>query len=136
MDIESALLSEDVGCIEAVIQSALSGSDVGVDQPDLRVTGLEPLLAAIALKTVVGVASGFMGRLLYDMWKSAKGRKDLDRVAKMLTDRLNTSLGQPVPEAQIRADILGMLTLEGLTADQAKRVCDEAFARMSLRLAQ
>lgn len=127
---ELSWLSEDVEHTARSIHVALGGEVPAGKGAELRLTGLEPLVIAVALKAVVGVASGFAGRLLYDKWKAARTRKEIDEIAGGLSLKIAADLVPSVDEHIVREDVIDALTLEGLTPSQAKTVCDEVFERV------
>ncbi|OXM60474.1 hypothetical protein [Amycolatopsis vastitatis] len=101
----------------------------------LKLTGLEPVILAIAYKAVVGVVSGFTGRLMYDKWKSARSRKNLDEIAARLSRTVIGALqSDTMDDDVIKTDVINALTLEGLSLEQAHIVCDRTFTRVKDQL--
>lgn len=104
------------------------------DRPDhahesIYALGLDPTVVEVALKVVLGIAASFVGRLLYDRWKTARTRQHLDSLADEITGRLEAELPprvERVDDDTLRADVLRVLTLEGLSEAQAKAVFDRA----------
>lgn len=93
--------------------------------------GVDPTVVTVALKVVLGIAASFLGRLLYDRWKAARTRKHLDSLADEITGRLEAKLPpkvEPVDAGTLRADVLALLTQEGLSETQAQAVFDQAIA--------
>jgi hypothetical protein len=132
---ETSWLTEETNQTARDIEGLLGHADGDEGRKALQVTGLEPIVLVIAAKAVIGVFSGFAGRLLYDKWKQARTRKQLDEVAAQLSRRVVTELSAGlVDENVIRNDVTNTLTLEGLTKEQAEKVCDLTFERVHARI--
>ena len=100
----------------------------------LGLTGLEPLIIALAVKAVTGIASGLAGRASYDMWKKARTRKEMDELRASLRIQLDAAGSDPVDEATIRHDLVETLVAQGLTPRQARKVVDGTLQRVITRL--
>jgi hypothetical protein len=123
-------LTADTKLAAQEIQAAL-GLETSNDQDEkLRITGLEPLILGIALKAVIGAATSLSSKILYDKWKSAHSRDDLDKIIKELSRGTKGGARQPADAKAAREDVISSLTLEGLTRGQAEKVCDAIFKRM------
>src|SRR5690348_15329418 len=106
LDAEGMLLADDIRQ-EVALDSAAN--------KDLELTGLEPIIAMLALKAVIGIASGFAGRAFYDSWKKARTRKQLDALRTRLRFDIDVPGVDPVNEATIRHDLVDSLVDQGLT---------------------
>jgi hypothetical protein len=133
-------LQDDVETVTGLLVGELAPSRTDFERPEnskesLYVTGIDPTIAAMALKVVLGIAASFLGRLFYDRWKAARTRGHLDSLAKEISGRLEGELpkGEAVDSDKLRADVLGLLTLEGLSEEQARAVFDQALAVISER---
>lgn len=127
-------LEADVEAVSRIIVDELVDSD-GSDnvKESVYVAGVDPVVATIALKVVLGIAASFLGRLFYDAWKAARTRKHLQSLAEEISGRLKAELPkvEPVDSDRLRADVLAVLTLEGLSEAQAHVVFDKAIAVVS-----
>ncbi len=128
-------VQDDVDQTAILVRATLGYSDRSEDG-ELRITGLEPLIVALALKAVVGVVSGFAGRAFFDKWRGAKTRKDLDQLVDSLAHPPAAGSESAVDEATIRDGLVDALTLEGLTDEQARAVCDGVVERVRSRMPQ
>jgi hypothetical protein len=131
-------LDADVKAVSVMIVDELAPDRADPEDSDntkesLYSTGIDPVVAAIALKVVLGIAASFLGRLFYDTWKSARTRKHLESLADEVAGRLKGELPkvEPVDSDKVRADVLAVLTLEGLSEAQANAVFDKAIAVVS-----
>jgi hypothetical protein len=131
-------LDADVKAVSVMIVDELTPDRADPEGSDntkesLYSTGIDPVVAAIALKVVLGIAASFLGRLFYDTWKSARTRKHLESLADEVAGRLKGELPkvEPVDSDKVRADVLAVLTLEGLSEAQANAVFDKAIAVVS-----
>jgi hypothetical protein len=131
-------LDADVKAVSIMIVDELTPDRADPEASDntkesLYSTGIDPVVAAIALKVVLGIAASFLGRLFYDTWKSARTRKHLESLADEVAGRLKGELPkvEPVDSDKVRADVLAVLTLEGLSEAQANAVFDKAIAVVS-----
>jgi hypothetical protein len=131
-------LDADVKAVSVMIVDELTPDRADPEGSDntkesLYSTGIDPVVAAIALKVVLGIAASFLGRLFYDRWKSARTRKHLESLADEVAGRLKGELPkvEPIDSDKVRADVLAVLTLEGLTEAQANAVFDKAIAVVS-----
>jgi hypothetical protein len=131
-------LDADVKAVSVMIVDELTPDRADPEGSDntkesLYSTGIDPVVAAIALKVVLGIAASFLGRLFYDTWKSARTRKHLESLADEVAGRLKGELPkvEPVDSDKVRADVLAVLTLEGLSETQANAVFDKAIAVVS-----
>ena len=127
-------LEADVQAVSGIIVDELADAD-GPDnvKESLYLTGVDPVVATMALKVVLGIAASFLGRLFYDTWKAARTRKHLESLAEQISGRLKGELPkvEPVDSNKLRADVLGVLTLEGLSEAQANAVFDKAIVAIS-----
>lgn len=127
-------LEADVQAVSGIIVDELADPD-GPDnvKESLYLTGVDPVVATMALKVVLGIAASFLGRLFYDTWKAARTRKHLESLAEQISGRLKGELPkvEPVDSNKLRADVLGVLTLEGLSEAQANAVFDKAIVAIS-----
>jgi hypothetical protein len=99
----------------------------------LRLTGLEPIFAMLALKAVVGVASAFAGRAAFDKWKQLRTRKKLRELGLSL-DLGAAGDAAAVDEATLRYELVSELTDQGVTVKQAERIVDRAMERVRARI--
>jgi hypothetical protein len=134
--VEDSWLSEEVLGASRNIYIAMGHDPDDEEERDaLQLTGLEPIVAAIALKVVTGVVSGFLGRLVYDRWKAARNKKQLEELASQLSRAIGDGITeQAVDERVMRDDIVNALTLEGLTEEQAAEVCKKVLVRVRVHL--
>jgi hypothetical protein len=130
----------DVEAVSGIIVGELAPDRADSDFSDNRneslySTGIDPVVAGMALKVVLGIAASFLGRLFYDAWKTARTRKHLESLADEISGRLRGEVPkvEPVDRDSVRADVLGVLTLEGLSEAQANAVFDKAIAVVSDR---
>jgi hypothetical protein len=128
-------LEADVNAVSGIIVSELAPDRADSEGSDnvkesLYLSGIDPVIAAMALKVVLGIAASFLGRLLYDTWKAARTRSHLESLADEIAGRLKGELPkvEPVDSDKLRADILGVLSLEGLSEAQANAIFDKAIA--------
>jgi hypothetical protein len=103
------------------------------EDSSLRLTGLEPILAMLALKAVVGVASGFAGRAAFDKWKQLRTRKKLRELGLTL-DLGSTGDAPAIDEPTLRYELMTELTDQGVTVKQAERIVDRAMDRVRARV--
>ena len=128
----------DVKAVSGMIVDELAPDRTDPEDSDnvnesLFSTGIDPVVAAMALKVVLGIAASFLGRLFYDTWKSARTRKHLESLADDIAGRLHGGPPkvEPVDVDKVRADVLDVLILEGLSEAQAHAVFDKAIAVVS-----
>ena len=88
----------------------------------------------IALQSVTGVASGLLGRGLYDKWKECTTRRQFNDLADRLPRAPDPT--ETVDEKVIRRDVVDVLMLEGLSPAQAEYLTERVVARVKSRLAK
>lgn len=92
-------------------------------QGKLKLTGLE-VLAFIAVKVALPMATGMMGRALYDKVKPIKKQSDADAIRVVLLAPPPKG-ADPVDEATLVADAVARLREEGIDEEQARKIAKE-----------
>jgi hypothetical protein len=125
--------------------SWIMGEREAVESELRALLGNEPLLdrqqeslvdptIVLVLHPLIGVASGFVGRQLYDKWKECTTRRQLISLADQIP--LAPDSTEAVDEDVIRRDVVKVLTQEGLSPAQAEYLTERVVTRVKSRLAK
>ena len=126
--------SDDLDVLVAEIAGGVRAElNAGPEDSDLQLTGLEGIVLALALKTAVGVLSGFLGRAAFERWRAARTRKQLRDVAVML-DLSDAPTVPRVDQREIEHELMTQLMDQGLTAPQAQRIVAKAMEATRARI--
>jgi len=125
--------------------SWIMGEREAVESELRALLGNEPLLdrqqeslvdptIVLVLHPLIGVASGFVGRQLYDKWKECTTRRQLHHLADRIP--LAPDPTETVDEKVIRRDVVELLIHEGLGPAHAEYLTERVVTRVKSRLAK
>jgi len=97
----------------------------------LSLTGIEPFLLALAGKIVVSVVSGFLGRYVYDKYKSFKGRSAEETMRRLAAEAADPA--DRVPVSVIQEEVVAYAIGEGLPREDAEPVVAAVISRVEIR---
>lgn len=120
-------LQEEEAAVEAQLQDLLSTSET---DGALKLTGLE-ILGFLACKIVLPIACSFVGRVLYDKYKSmcvaSQAAEARETVEKAVTTK------DTVDEQTVIEELTSELTKEGVPEEVARQAVTDTYRRMEQR---
>jgi hypothetical protein len=99
----------------------------GDDKDELGITGLEPIIIAMAAKIVVSVVSGFLGKAAWDKYSHLKGRKSQEALAHLVDEARSPET--PLPKEVVQEQVVKYAQEAGLAPDKAAPIVAEVITR-------
>jgi hypothetical protein len=125
---KNSVSKTEIDSLESFVFDELK-KDYLPDDRNLNMPGLEIILMMLASKVVLPIFVSVGGRFAYDKiskWRKGELKKEdvLEEAENMQTD--NTA---PVPESQVKSEIVADLQRDGIPAEKATALAEKAFEK-------
>ncbi|GAA0984733.1 hypothetical protein GCM10009555_059000 [Acrocarpospora macrocephala] len=125
----------DIDAVNAEIAETQADLAVEDDETGLSIPGLETILAFVAVKIVIPVVTGFLGKHLYDKYQDLRSRRDTEAAIADLAQpgALVRADASSIDIEQLRREVVAMAVAEGIDVRLADAVVSKTISRIHER---